>query len=179
MLKIVFLYFINPQGEKGKMRSLIVLTLMSAFFYSCNNSSPTSNNNFTLNAKFTLTDTTGQSKSQFQSGEPFELAFSLTNTTPDTLSYNIVPPMVSFTIYQYGNFITSSFLECPEPQNVAFGVKLPPGKSIKGSWEGPSSPCQSPKIKLAPGNYQVKVSFPYPMNVKVINVSPINFSIVQ
>ncbi len=176
---MALLYFTEPQRRKGKMRSLILIALMSAFFYSCKNSNPTSNNSFILNAKYTLTDTTGLSKSQFQPGEPFELAFSLTNTTPDTLSYNIVPPMVSFIIYQNGNFISSSFLDCPEPQYVAFGVKLAPGQTIKGSWEGPNSPCQSPKIKLTPGNYLVKVSFPYPMNVRVINAAPINFSIVR
>jgi len=161
------------------MRSLIILSLMSAFFYSCRNSSPTSNNSYTLNANFTLTDTTGQSKSQFQSGEPFELAFSLTNTTPDSLFYVLSPDELFFTIYQDSNFITSSDHKCPQPEFANRLVKLAPGQSIQGSWEGPSSPCQSPKIKITPGNYLVKVSFPYPKNVKVNNVSPINFLIVQ
>jgi len=160
------------------MKSLFILAFAAAVITGCRNSNPTSSGDSTINATYTLTDTAGHASSEFVSGEPFKLFFSVTNTTKDTLKYNLAPPEVAFTIYQNKNFISSSFYGCPEPQFIAIGVPLAPGKSIQSSWVGPGSPCQSPKIKLAPGDYQVQVLFPKLSNVKINNTEPISFTVI-
>ena len=161
------------------MKNVLIVIFILAFISGCNNSNLVSPIKPGLKANFTLTDTSGNVSSEFKTGEPFDVSFSLTNTTQDTLKYDIVPPMVSFEILQGNKFISNSYLGCPEPNFVARGVILAPGKSIKGNWTGPSSPCEKLMVTLLPGAYSVQVSFPHPYNVNVYRADPIYFTIVK
>ena len=65
---------------------IINLSILLAFFViACNQT--TTPEDIVLEATFTLTDTLGQPVSQFHSGDSFNLAFFLTNTSKDTLTY--------------------------------------------------------------------------------------------
>jgi hypothetical protein len=161
------------------MKNVLIVIFILAFISGCKNSELVSPIKPGLKANFTLTDTSGKVSSEFKTGEPFDVSFSLTNTTQDTLKYDIAPPMVSFKILQGNKFISNSFLGCTEPNIFVRGVILAPGKSIKGNWTGPSSPCEKQMVTLLPGAYSVQVSFPHPYNVNVNGADPIYFTIVQ
>jgi hypothetical protein len=161
------------------MKSVFVILFILTFLNGCKNSNLISPIKPGLKVNFTLTDTSGNVSSEFRTGEPFDVSFSLTNTTQDTLKYDIVPPMVSFEIMQGNNAISNSFSGCPEPNFIARGVILAPGKSIKGNWTGPSSPCEKLLVTLSPGSYSLQVSFPHPYNMNVYGTEPIYFTVVR
>jgi len=166
--------------HKGvKMKSLFIVLFVLIFLNGCKNSNLISPIKPGLKANFTLTDTAGNISDVFKPGESFDVSFSLTNTTKDTLKYDFAPPMVSFEIMQGKNLISDSFLGCPEPNFVARGVILAPGKSINGNWTGPNSPCEKLMVTLTPGSYSVQVSFPHPYNVNVLGTEPIFFTVIR
>jgi len=160
------------------MKTLIVLGLLSIFISSCNQS--TSPSDKILTATFALTDTDGQAISQFHSREEFRLAFSLTNTTNDTLTFyrGNSGPSVIFEIMKDDSIVASS-TDGYAFAMVVLGGFVAPGQSLQGVWQAPTTPAQNPKVILNPGSYEVKVLFPNFEQAKVNPVSAIKFDVVE
>jgi hypothetical protein len=168
---------LNRSGRrKNKMKTIIIFGLIAICINGCNQS--TSPSDKPLTTTFTLTDTSGQTVSQFHSGEEFKLAFTVTNTTKDTLTFyrGSTAPAVIFQIMKNDSVIASSvdgyaFLA------VVLGGYVAPGQSLQGEWKAPNTPAQNPKVLLNPGSYQAKVLFPNFNQAKVNPVSSITFSV--
>jgi len=160
------------------MRTFNLLALIAILMCACNRATtPTEGKGF-LTATFTLSDTTGQASTVFHSGQQFDVSFSVTNTTMETLTYYYTLPPVIFQILKGDTSVATSVDGYVFPQVVLRGY-LAPGRALQGAWKAPNTPAQNPKVVLAPGSYEAHVSFRNFEQVKVNQVSPITFSIVQ
>jgi len=160
------------------MRTIIIFGLIAIFISSCNQS--TSPSDKFLTATFTLTDTDGQTILQIHSGEEFKLAFTLTNTTKETLTFyrGSTAPPVTFEITKNDSVIASS-IDGYDFLAVVLGDSVAVGQSLQGEWQAPTTPAQNPKIILRPGSYNAKVLFPDFKQAKINPVSSIKFSVIH
>lgn len=124
---------------------------------------------------FNLTDTTGHTVRKIPSGEPFDLSFSLKNTTKDTLNFNSATPVIYFELFRNGSIVSVSDLNCT--YFLEGILVLYPGQSITRIWKAPASFCSPGQIYLLPAEYTAKVFYPSCPQVKIISPGPIKFSI--
>lgn len=134
--------------------------------------------NADLIAVFKLADTTGQISTVFHSREMFDMSFSLTNTTEDTLTYHFSFPPVIFKILKNDTVVASSIDGFAFTMDIRTGY-VAPGASLQGRWRAPNTGPQNPKVVLSPGMYEASVSFATFDQVRVNPVSRIAFSVVQ
>ena len=161
------------------MKPLTVIAIIVIWVTGCNSDHTNSTHIPTLVPIYSITDTSGNADTTFHSGEQFILSFSVTNTTGDTLILNLGWPAVAFRIFGNDSMVSSSDFNCPIPLIASGKGWLAPGQSIKDSWKGPTSPCDTQQVVLTPGFYQAKVTFPTILNVKMKPVSVINISVVR
>ena len=141
-----------------------------------------SNSNLKINnnPSFTITDTTGYSKTTFSPGEHFDLSFTYVNTTTDTLTYirgSSAPPVI-FEILK-DDIVIASSVDGYSFVQVLLGGHLTPKDTLKGQWQAPNTQYQYPKAILTPGLYQAKVIFPTFGQTAASSHLDIAFSIVQ
>lgn len=112
----------------------------------------------TLTPEFTLSDTLGNPATEFYSGESFLMHFSIINILRDTLVFTRYDggPLIRFMIMQEDSVIATSMdgLGFHEP---VFDDYFPPGDTIRAEWLAPTTPQQSPKVVLTPGEYKARV----------------------
>jgi hypothetical protein len=165
------------RGEIDMKFNKIIL-LLAFCLIACNQS--TSPDTIVLDASFALTDTLGQSKSQFHEGENFYLTFNLVNTSKDTLTYyqgNSSPPIL-FQILQDDSVCASSIDGYVFILVVGQG-KFAPSQNLNSEWKAPTTPAQIPKVTLQPGNYKAMVFHPNFDQAEVNEIPPISFEVVQ
>lgn len=140
-----------------------------------------SNSNLKMNnPSFTITDTTGHSKTTFSPDEHFDLSFAYINTTPFTLTYtrgSSAPPVI-FEILKDDSVIASS-VDGYSFAQVVLGGHMTPKDTLKGQWQAPNTLYQNPKAILTPGLYQARVLFPSFGQTTASSHLDIAFSIIQ
>jgi len=140
-----------------------------------------SNSNLKINnPSFTITDTTGFSKTTFSPGEHFDLTFAYINTTKKTLTYvrgSSAPPVI-FEILKDDSVIASS-VDGYSFAQVILGGYLTPKDTLKGQWQAPNTFYQNPLVILTPDLYQARVLFPAFGKTTASSHLDIAFSIVQ
>jgi len=149
--------------------SLLVLTVL--FLGGCGTVENKSNQQTNLTATFELTDTAGDNTTTFQSGEPFLMFFSLTNTGADTIIYYSVGcrPAVIFQVLKNDSVVGTTPAGC---DNVITPHFIALHDTLQGQWKVSAI--------LTPGPYQAKVWYPNFDQVKGVNPVPkIPFSIIQ
>lgn len=158
----------------------IAFFILTAFVINNCTQSTSPPSDIILNGTFSLMDTTGQSSTQFSSGEEFRLIYSLTNNSKDTLTYyrGNSGPAIIFEIQKNDNVVASS-VDGYAFEAIAFKNHLAPGKSLSGNWLAPTTPAQYPKAVLGPGQYKATVSYPIFQEAKVDTVSPIYFTVIE
>ncbi len=160
------------------MKSWISFMLIAFLFAGCDLLSPGPSGDSTQNPSFTLSDTLGRSTSQFNTGEDFDMYFSLRNTTGDTLTYYHSGPSIIFSILKGDSIVATSVDGMAFPQ-VVIGDVVPPGDTLKARWTAPNSPARVEKLILPPGSYEAEVSFPRFAEAKFRALPPITFSVVE
>jgi len=163
---------------KNKMKKINFFALFSFIICACSQSTFPSNQD--LETTFALTDTLGQTASQFHRGEEFRLSYILTNNTKDTLTYyrGNSGPSIIFQIQKNDSVIASS-VDGYAFAMIAFTSQLAPGHSLKEDWIAPTTPVQYPKVVLDPGQYRAMVSYPNFKQAKVDTVFPILFTVFE
>ncbi len=123
------------------MKLITFVALITFFIGSCSQS--TTPTNIVLQATFTLTDTLGQTVSQFHPGEEFLLSFILTNTSSDTMTYyrGSTAPPVLFQILKDDSVIASS-TDGYDFMMVVLRGNLASGKRLQEYWKGPKAAGQ-------------------------------------
>ena len=160
------------------MRSSFYFVAPTVIALGCNKITGPTNDKSPVLVTFTLSDTTGKSATEFRYGEDFEMSVSVTNISPDTVTYHSGMPALRFLVMMDSNVAAGSVLGCVLP-GVVRRSHLDPGKTLESVWIGPASVCESQKVNLPPGSYEARVVLPAFDSISVEPVTPIAFMVVR
>jgi len=106
------------------------------------------------NGELQITDTNGQHRVVFHSGEEFLVSDYITNTTRKRIACAYSGPPIRFDLTQGDSVISSSV---DAWALIMTYDTLEPGKSIGWTWHAPSEYRHDPVVVLRPGSYKVNV----------------------
>ncbi len=133
-----------------------------------------------LAVTFRLADSTGQERRAFHPGESFDIAFSVTNMTPASLTFTKGDTGPDLRLYLLrGDSIAASSVDGYAFAQVVTGGYLDPGDSLNALWRAPNTPARDPKIVLGRGLYEIRASLPYFHEIQIQQVFLIGFVIVD
>lgn len=159
------------------MRRIVLLMLLSVVFYSgCNLFETNSSKN--PNPVLILSDLAGNLTNTFQSGEHFQMEFTLKNTTGEDRTYGYSGFPVVFSIHQ-GDSLVATSSDGYLFAMVLLGGSVKSGETMSASWVAPNTKYQEPKVVLSPGTYQAKVSFPKFRETTIDPPSPVEFTVTK
>ena len=163
------------------MRIITFILLISMITAGCGliDSNPSKSNS--INASFQLTDFSGNISDTFSSGKPFDMRFTLINTTGHAVTYNYAgAPPVHFQILRNDSLVVASAYAFPNIMEN-FPDTLKAGDTIQVVWKAQDYMRATliPSLHLPAGSYQAKVIYPTFNNVNINCTSLIAFSVVQ
>ena len=127
----------------------------------------------TSNGEIKITDTNGQPRMIFHTGEEFLVSDQIKNTTMRRISCAFTGPPVRFDLTQGDSVISSSVDAWPL---IMIYDTLDPGESIGCTWRAPSEYWHDPVVVLGLGLYKVNViSWP---DFDSLSVAPPKSSII-
>lgn len=160
------------------MKIIYYLFLAGIFLIACNEDN-SSVGVIGVSTKFKLYDINGVEKTNFQSGDDFEMRFLLVNLSGKDLSYHYTGIPVFFEIHQNDSIIATSVDGLTFAQ-VILGGEVKNSGVFRNNWIAPNSSARDPKLILPAGNYKAVVKhYGFFDNVKIRESSPVEFVITE